>query len=179
MMIPQLESSKLIYKPLGLQHLSEKYVEWMNNPKVTKYLETGGNYTLEKLKDFLGEVEKRPQYFWAIHLKSNDNHIGNIKIDPINVRHGFGEYGIMMGDVEEWNKGYAREASINIIDYCFETLNLRKINLGVFEENEAAISLYLKLGFVLEGKLMHHALVEGKYLNVLRFALFNKKYNYQ
>ena len=40
----------------------------------------------------------------GIHLKENCKHIGNIKIDPINKKHGTGEYGIMMGDKDEWGK---------------------------------------------------------------------------
>ena len=79
-----LESKNLIFKPLSLDHLSNDYVDWLNDKEVNKYLETGNNYTLDKLENFLIEVEKKDIYFWAIHLKENDTHIGNIKIDPIN-----------------------------------------------------------------------------------------------
>src|SRR5437016_4773727 len=110
----------------------------MNDLETCRYMESGGDYTLEKLNSYLSEVEAKGYLlFWAIHLKAGDKHIGNIKIDPVNKRHGLGEYAIMMGDKTEWGKGYAREASITIIDYCFHRLNLRKITLGVVDENEA------------------------------------------
>ena len=64
--------------------------------------------------------------FWAIHLKEGGKHIGNIKIDPVNKRHGLGEYGIMIGDSDEWGKGYAKEASELVIHHCFRDLRLRK-----------------------------------------------------
>jgi RimJ/RimL family protein N-acetyltransferase len=117
-----LESQRLIYKPLSCKHLSIDYVNWMNDNNVIRYLETGGNYTLKMLSEYLKEVEKKNIYFWAIHLKESDKHIGNIKIDPINRRHGLGEYGIMMGDSKEWGKGYAFEASKRIIQYSFQSL---------------------------------------------------------
>jgi hypothetical protein len=65
---------------LGLEHVSDEYVNWLNDAEVIRYLETGGDYTREKLQDFLSSVEKNQILFWAIHLKSNNKHIGNINI---------------------------------------------------------------------------------------------------
>lgn len=159
-----------------MEHFSLEYLDWLNNPSIYMYLETGGNYTVEMLKNYLLEVEKKDIFFWAIHLKTNNKHIGNIKIDPVNLKHGLGEYGIMMGDIVEWGKGYAFEASSTIIHYCFKTLNLRKINLGVIEDNVKAVELYKKLGFTIEGIFKNHINHNGKYLNSLRMALFNSEY---
>ncbi len=169
-----LESQRLIYKPLSCKHLSIDYVNWLNDNNVIRYLETGGNYTLKMLSEYLKEVEKKNIYFWAIHLKESDKHIGNIKIDPINMRHGLGEYGIMMGDSKEWGKGYAYEASDKIIQYSFEDIGLRKLTLGVVEDNIAALTLYHKLRFSVEGVYKEHGLYEGKYCNVIRMAIFNR-----
>jgi len=144
-MIQQLITNRLKLIPLSLYHLSEEYVSWMNDKAVIKHLESGGNYTLELLKEYLKEQEKKQILFWAIHLKSNNKHIGNIKIDPIVSKSG--EYGIMIGDKNTWGKGYAKEASIAVINYCFEQLHLKQITLGVLKENKAALKLYEKVGF--------------------------------
>ena len=80
----KIYSDRLLFKPLTLKHLSKDYVEWLNDKDVNKFLETKGNYTMAKLKNFLIEQEKKDIYFWAIHLKKNNKHVGNIKIDPIN-----------------------------------------------------------------------------------------------
>ena len=95
-------------------------------------------------------------FFLAIHIKESGKHIGNIKIDPINSKHAYGEYGILMGDKGEWGKGYAFEASKTIIDFSFNTLALRKINLGVVSENFGALHLYKKLGFIEDGVYKNH-----------------------
>lgn len=178
-MAPNLESERLIYVPLSLAHLSQEYVDWLNNPSIYKYLETGGNYTMEMLQNYLLEAEKKNILFWAIHLKVNNKHIGNIKIDPVNLKHGLCEYGIMIGDIDEWGKGYAFEASTTIINYCFEVLNLRKMNLGVIEDNVNAVNLYKKLGFTIEGIYKDHIFEDPRYLNSLRMALFNSRYTYK
>ena len=171
-----LESDRLILKPLNLTFLSQKYVNWMNDLDVNKFLSSGGDYSLDILKTFLTEVEKKDILFWAILTKNESKHIGNIKIDPVEIKHGLCEYGIMMGDKNEWGKGFAKEASKLVIEYCFKSLNLRKINLGVIESNSRAVKLYEKLGFITEGKLINHVSLNGEYINVLRMALFNQNY---
>ncbi len=168
-----LESERLILEPLGLKHLSNKYVDWMNDPVVYEYLEFGGEYSLELLKDYLTQVEAKNILFWAIHLKSDNTHVGNIKIDPVNSKHGFGEYGIMMGERSEWGQGYAFEASSIVLQYCFYDLSLRKICLGVIKENKAAITLYKKLGFTIEGDYKNHLIYKNQYSDCLRMAVFN------
>ncbi|HUX95601.1 MAG TPA: GNAT family protein [Bacteroidales bacterium] len=172
-----LVSERLLLKPLSLEHLTQDYVDWMNDPDVIRYLESGGNYTLEMLKEYLMDVEKKEILFWAIHKKDDHLHIGNIKIDPINIRHGIGEYGIMMGRKSEWGKGYAEEATRLILNYSFEHLGLRKITLGVISKNKAAFNLYLKIGFELEGIYKKQGIYAGEYCDAIRMAIFNPDFN--
>jgi [ribosomal protein S5]-alanine N-acetyltransferase len=173
MRAPILETQRLILKPLSLVHHSQDYVDWLNDVDIYRYLETGGNYTLEMLKEYILDVEKKDIYFWGIHLKENNLHIGNIKIDPLNTRHGLVEYGILMGCKNEWGKGYAKEATLCIIDFAFSVLKVRKITLGVVEDNTSALNLYQKLGFKTEGVYKNHGFYQGKYCNIIRMALFN------
>ncbi len=176
MKAPALISERLYLEPLSKKYLSIDYVNWLNNIDVHRFMEAGGNYTLEMLENYLLEVEQKEIYFWAIIVKNTHKHIGNIKIDPIVLRHGLCEYAIMMGDTDEWGKGYAKEASMTVIDYCFKVLNLRKMTLGVVEKNTAAFHLYRNLGFEEEGLYKNHGFYEGNYCDVIRMALFNKDY---
>ncbi len=170
---PILETNRLKLVPLGLKHLSVSYVNWLNDSEVNKYLESGGDYSIEKLSEFLQQVENSNILFWAIHIKKCNKHIGNIKINPINAKHKFAEYGIMMGDKLEWSKGYAKEATSLVLSYCFsDVMDLRKINLGVYSENTGAVELYKKLGFIEEGRYKKHVITQAGYDDVLRMAIF-------
>ena len=170
----RIETEEYYLERLTLEHLSQEYVDWMNDNQVNQFLESGGNYTLDMLKDFLTDVSNQDIYFWAVMDKFNDKHIGNIKIDPINFKHGWGEYGILIGDKTYWGKGVGFEVSKAVIDYCFEgNLKLRKINLGVRAENKGAIALYKKLGFEIEGIYKKHSVTPTGFDDVLRIALFN------
>jgi RimJ/RimL family protein N-acetyltransferase len=175
---PELKSERLKLVPVSSAHATKTYVSWMNDEEVNKYLDGGGEYTMEKLKAYLVDVVKKDLYFWAIHLNDNGKHIGNIKIDSISQRNGIGVYGILMGDKTEWGKGYGKEASQMVIDFCFNELGLRKISLGVIEDNEGAVQLYYNLGFINEGTLIKHGKYDGKYCNSLQMSLFNPAFDY-
>jgi len=175
MTIPYLDGERLRLKPISMEHCTDRYVSWMNDPEVYKYLETGRDYTKEMLADYIQTLLSRNTFFWGIHTKEGDKHIGNIKIDPINNRHGYGEYGILMGDKSQWGQGYAREASLLVIDFCFHELKLRKINLGVVSANTIALGLYQKLGFIIEGTYKQHGYYDNKLQDLIIMALFNKE----
>ena len=166
-----LESERLVFKRLSEEHISTTYLNWLNDTEVYKYLESGGNYTLDMLKAYIEEQYKKEIYFWAIHLKDSNKHIGNIKIDPINLEANSGEYGILMGDRSNWGKGYAKEASLRVIEYCFNELKLNKITLGVVEDNSNAVFLYKKIGFKIDTRTKGTKSYNNKISNALRMSL--------
>lgn len=170
----ELTSERLLLKRLTMNHLSNDYVSWLNDHEVNKYLETRGNYTIEKLESFLADQEKSDIFFWAIHLKDTMEHIGNIKIDPISLEQNSGEYGILMGSKEHWGKGYAKEASQVVINFCFKKLCLSKITLGVIENNSGAVLLYKKLGFDIVECFDNYGVYGGSNCNLVRMHLINK-----
>jgi ribosomal-protein-alanine N-acetyltransferase len=170
----ELTSERLLLKRLTINHLSNSYVSWLNDHEVNKYLETRGNYTIEKLQSFLEDQEKKDIFFWAIHLKDTLEHIGNIKIDPINFEGNSGEYGILMGSKEHWGQGYAKEASQVVINFCFKKLCLSKITLGVIENNVNAVLLYKKLGFNIVECFNNYGVYGGSNCNLVRMDLINK-----
>jgi RimJ/RimL family protein N-acetyltransferase len=167
----EFQSTNLVFKKLSKTHLSLAYVDWLNDPDVNAYLETRGNYSIEMLEEYLDKQERRNILFWAIHLKDSCRHIGNIKIDPINYEDNSGEYGILLGDKTNWGKGYAKEASLAIINYCFKEVKLSKITLGVIENNINAVRLYKKIGFVIDEVKKNEGIYNNKLSNSLRMSL--------
>ncbi|MGF1555127.1 GNAT family N-acetyltransferase [Paucihalobacter sp.] len=166
-----IESERLTYKRVSSEHISEDYVSWINDSEVNRYLETRGNYTLDLLKSYIEQQYDKATFFWAIHLKDSNKHIGNIKIDPINFETKSGEYGILIGDKLNWGKGYASEATIRIINYCFDELELTKITLGVIEDNVSAVNLYKKLGFKIDEVIQGTKVYNNKISNSLRMSI--------
>ncbi|WP_149276967.1 GNAT family N-acetyltransferase [Pareuzebyella sediminis] len=169
-----LTSERLLLKRLSVDHISTAYLSWLNDPGVNRYLEIKGRQTLEMLTSYVKQHINNGVYFWAIHLKDSNKHIGNIKIDPINLEQNSGEYGILMGDKINWGKGFAKEASLRIIDYCFEELKLSRLTLGVIEDNSTAVKLYEKIGFTIDEVKINTGIYNHKCCNSLRMSLHAK-----
>ena len=73
-----LETDRLILRALSMEHLSQNYVDWLNDPEIYKYLESNGGYTIDLLENFLKEVESKNIYFlhltnWGRHCVLSDN----------------------------------------------------------------------------------------------------------
>lgn len=72
--------------------------------------------------------------------------------------------------------GLATRAAKLAMDYGFTVLNLYKLYLIVDKENEKAIHIYRKLGFSVEGELMHEFFINGQYRNAIRMCIFQHQY---
>ncbi len=83
--ITKLESQRLLLIPINNSFCSVSYLSWLNDPEICKYLESGGAYNMVTLNEYIHNAVINNVFFWAICLKSNNKHIGNIKIDPISL----------------------------------------------------------------------------------------------
>ena len=70
----------------------------------------------------------------------------------------------------------ASRAAKLAMDYGFNVLNLYKLYLIVDKENEKAIHIYRKLGFMVEGELIHEFFINGEYRNTIRMCIFQHQH---
>ena len=67
---------------------------------------------------------------------------------------------------EEWQgKGVGKELMRSIVDLADNWLNLTRLELEVYADNEPAIRLYERFGFEVEGRLRQHALRDGQFID--------------
>jgi len=58
-------------------------------------------------------------------------------------------------------------------------MNLNRIDLVVFEDNQKAIQLYMKTGFQKEGTMKEARFVEGEFRNLILMRLLKREYGYR
>lgn len=171
-----LSSINIYLRPICIDDVNESYLEWLNNPVINEGLATK-NYTFNKLREYVNLKIKDPLcHFFAIVTNNGNKHIGNIKLDFYDKDANLYELGIMIGDKNYWNKGIGYEACFLMLNYAFDTLNVRKVWLAVYENNPHAKKLYEKLGFVLEGCLRKHICVKGVYYDKYLMGIFREEW---
>jgi len=160
-----LEGRDILLRPVQLSDVTERYVEWMNDPDVNRYMDVRFHKTsLESLHDFVsGAISSPAVVFMAIILKENGRHIGNIKLGPINWNHRFGDVGVVIGEKDCWGKGYATEAISLLTAHAFRDLRLHKLTAGCLALNKGSLRAFQNAGFVVEGIRKSHEYFESRY----------------
>lgn len=140
-------SNRLVLRTMKISEATETYASWLNDPEVNLFLETK-SATISELIDYISEKDLKPDaLFCGIFLKEDGTHIGTIKLEPIKLEQKKATIAIMIGDKQQWGKGYAGESMQLLINWCFDELKLDVIELGAIGKNTAAIHAYEKLGF--------------------------------
>lgn len=78
---------------------------------------------------------------------------------------------IGMGVRDDWQgKGAGTALMQAAIDLADNWLQLTRLELEVYTDNEAAIKLYKKFGFMVEGRLVNFAFRDGEYIDAFMMA---------
>ena len=177
-----LRGRRIALRPLERQDINSRYLGWLNNPDVTRHLETGAfPQTLDDLRRYYDYLTATPSafptcVFFAMQHLENGEHIGNIKLEPIHWLHRTATIGILVGDVGYQGQGIGEEAMRLCLNYAFERLGLRRVSLGVLANNVRAIRLYERLGFVTEGRKRQEYWSEGAFQDSLIMGLFHEEF---
>jgi len=99
--------------------------------------------------------------------------VGLVELVEINSIHRSAEFQIIIAP-EYQGKGYASTLINKALHYAFTILNLHKVYLHVAIENEKAIHLYQKCGFIEEGHLVEEIFINGEYRDVKRMYILQK-----
>lgn len=84
-------------------------------------------------------------------------------------RRHVGQIGMAIHD--DWQgKGVGSTLMAAAIDLAEKWLNLSRLELEVYTDNEAAIALYKKFGFITEGTLVRFGYRNGQYVDVFAMA---------
>ena len=134
------------------------------------------NYEMEKhwYEKYL--YSNLPTTVFGVEIIASQKLIGFTILKGINFINREAEFAIIIGDVGERGKGYGYSATEKTVEFAFYQLGLNRVFLKVIEENEAAIKLYKKLGFVQEGVLRESIFKNDKLKNQVVMALLKSEF---
>jgi len=160
------------------RHVSRNYPlygEWYADPEVWRLTSWAaaplGVKAVQRLFEER-EMSKTDDSF-AIFRKGEHDPIGIINLMNLSEAHASADLSIIVGRLEDRDRGYGAEAIEAVLGYGFERLGLHRIGLSVFEFNAMAISAYERLGFREEGRMRQaikrdHAFHDAILMSILR-----------
>ena len=173
---------------ISLRELKEKdaplMLEWMHDPDYQKVFKKRMIDATQK--DVLGfivasrmpeNVTTAESLHYAI-VDSTDQYLGTISLKDIDIENGTAEYAIALRKPAQ-GRGIAFKATKLILNKAFSDLKLRRVFLSVHSDNMAAIKLYEKAGFKLEGEFRDHFVVDGKLVGWKWYGLLREEYYFK
>jgi putative acetyltransferase len=108
-----------------------------------------------------------PEGFYSLVACANGEVIGQIGLHTFPNRprrRHVGQLGMMVRD--DWQgKGVGAALMRAALDLADRWLNLSRLELEVYTDNEPAVRLYKKFGFTIEGTAVQHAFRDGQYID--------------
>lgn len=171
----KIEIKKFTYDDIPLK------VRWINDSVNNKYLHYDLPLEVDKTQVwFKNNKDKTDRYDATIFV--DDVPVGLIGLLSIDKKNFKAEYYVMIGDRNYLGIGVASRASILLLKYAFENLNLNKIYLYTEEKNIGAQRSFERIGFHKEGLLIDDLFYNNQFINRFYYSItkqdFNAKYNH-
>lgn len=168
---------------IRLRRLEEKdaagMFEWMQDPEVQKGFQfNAAEKDMESAIDFIRHADIQAIDGQDMHYAiadENDEYQGTISLKSVDLTSRKAEYAISLRK-GAWGKGIAMQATCEILRLAFEQFGLERIYLNVLAENERAIHMYEKAGFVYEGALRKHLFLRGEYKTLKWYSMLREEY---
>lgn len=147
------------------EHVEPAYVAWLNDPRVNRYLESRyAPHDLDSTRAFVQDcrADERTLMLGIRAPSMGHQHIGNIKLGPIDPRHQTGDIGILIGEPAAWGRGFARAAIARMSAIARDELGLRKLTAGCYASNVGSARAFESAGFAIEGRRPAQFLLDGQ-----------------
>ena len=147
---------------------------WLNDLEVTKYMQKPYFQTFKSMYAYL-EAMKAPNLWMGIYTETG-KHIGNISLKDNSANKYYSEISVMIGNKDEWGKGYATEAITLLTDYCFRVRNIHKLRAGAVVDNVGCIKAFTNAGYRKETIEAEAVFCEGKFRDIVIMSYLKKEW---
>tara|TARA_B110000261_G_C12999211_1_gene323494 strand:+ start:139 stop:657 length:519 start_codon:yes stop_codon:yes gene_type:complete len=163
----------------GLRTIEAKDLIWLkdlrNDRTIWENLEHVLPLNMSIQKTWLDDlsIDKSREYYIFTNDKNED--IGLVRITDIDYVNKKACIGLDIS-INYRGKKLSKIAYRLIFDYLFGYLNLNRLYLYVISENEIALNLYRKIGFIEEGRQREAIIRNNKKIDYIMFSMLSHEY---
>lgn len=169
-----LKGRKVILRPLNKETDLESCLRWVNDEEIRQYIKRSMPMTVQMEANWLDSMGTKEDDI-TLGIETLDGvFIGSMGIHNINWKDRTAMTGALIGEKEYWGKGYGTDAKMILLNYAFNSLNLRKICSSVVVYNKRSIDYSLHCGYKLEGVRKKQIFKKGKYQDEVLLAIFKE-----
>jgi RimJ/RimL family protein N-acetyltransferase len=154
----------------------ERLFEWINDPQTVRFNAPFRPVSPAMHERWFQAIGSDPsRILFAVRILADATLVGTVQLVGIHPVHRSAELIIRIGDERQRGRGYGTEAVQLLVDFAWHDLNLHRVFLHVFADNERAIRVYRNAGFAEEGRLVEAAFIDGTWRDVLVMAVRSER----
>jgi ribosomal-protein-alanine N-acetyltransferase len=176
--LPTIETPRLTLRWVSNEDVDALYGIF-SNVEVMRYWSTPPLPDRDAAVALVNEIhdafERQVMLKWGVARRADNVIIGTTTLYNLDFTNRRAEVGYALGR-GYWGQGYMNEALQALLSYCFETLNLRRLEADVDPRNQASIQTLERLGFRREGYLRERWEVAGEIQDALFYGLLRREW---
>jgi [ribosomal protein S5]-alanine N-acetyltransferase len=176
--LPTLETERLILRKMAPSD-AEAVFAYASDPEVTRYVIWETHRSIEDSRAFLelesSKRESGDEPEWGIVYKGDHRFIGTCGIVSWDPDHARAELGYVLSR-DYWGRGLMAEAVRAVISFCFQRMNLNRIEARCTAENAASARVMEKAGMTHEGTLRQREVIKGAYRDMELYAILRGEF---
>lgn len=172
---PLLADGDVRVRPFEAEHLTARYVAWLNDPEVVRYSEQRHrHHTLESCGEYFAAQRESADYFLAIETDAL-GHVGNLGVSVDRHNH-LADMAIVLGERSVWGQRVATRAWSLVLRQLLDQFGFRKVTAGTMATNTAMLRLMDRTGMTVECIRPRHFLWEGKEVDMVQAAAYSERW---
>ncbi len=177
--VPLLKSDRLLLRP-WIEKDAPELLAAFGDPETMRFWNTPPLRTAGELADQITRSRSASpdqHAAWAVLLKEEGRVVGMVNYHHRDLRNRRLEVGFIACPAYQ-RQGYMREAVRALIQHCFVTLDVHRIEAMIAPQNTRSVALVERLGFKLEGGPLRDrlALAGDSWMSVLVYALLRPEW---
>jgi ribosomal-protein-alanine N-acetyltransferase len=176
---PVLETERLRLRKMTPDD-ADALIAIFNDEEVNRYLSGGPPCTnrveaISVLDWMQSWFEARGGLRWGITLKGDDIVIGTCGFHHLSQENHRCDLGYDLLPAY-WGRGYVTEATHAMVRWCFENLDLHRIQADCTDGNIGSERVLEKVGFTYEGTWRENCFEHGRFVSLKQYGLLRREY---
>jgi RimJ/RimL family protein N-acetyltransferase len=135
---------------------------WMNHPEVWRYMDYEQPFSLA---DVAEDVERSRREGQPFTILVRNRPIGRIGLNQFHQRDRICSMYMFIGEPAFWGSGYAHDAVMALLAFAFDRFDLYQVELWTLADNNRAISMYRRCGFIEDATLRDRSWKQGRWVD--------------
>lgn len=154
------------------------FAEWETKDHIKEFLTIENTRNYEGIvTEFISRKKDIHKAQYTVVLKGKNKPIGRVYLSKIDKSaDSIDITRIYIGEENYLGKGFGKELMLLLLEYCFKILNMERVTLDHYPNNEKASKMYLNLGFKYEGIMRNAAKKNNQYYDLHLMSILKEEY---